>query len=188
MSHSHQPSVEWFADRAADIGVPVERLPSTMEDDEEVHQSPPTPNIPEILVDEPAIEPISELMASIDKSIQHRVRSLYAFEGDDGSEELSFGENLIITANPSKNDGDWWYGTVITSGKSGLFPKNYVEIVEPRKAKAVYAYAGDNSDELSFAEGEILSIVDTSEEEWWKAEQGGVVFIVPAAYLEVVEG
>ena len=56
------------------------------------------------------------------------------------------------------------------------------------KAKAIYAYASDKSDELTFAEGDILSIVDMSEEEWWKAEQGGVVFIVPAAYLEVVEG
>ena len=56
------------------------------------------------------------------------------------------------------------------------------------KAIAIYAYESNNSDELSFAEGDILSIVDVSEEDWWKAEQGGVVFIVPAAYLEVVEG
>jgi hypothetical protein len=28
-------------------------------------------------------------------------------------------------------------------------------------------------------EGGILLIVDMSEEEWWKAEQGGVVFLVP---------
>jgi len=35
----------------------------------------------------------------------------------------------------------------------------------------------------------VLSIVDApEEEEWWKAERGGVVFIVPAAYLELVEG
>lgn len=56
------------------------------------------------------------------------------------------------------------------------------------KAKAIYAYESGNSDELTFAEGDILSIVDMSEEEWWKAEQGGVVLIAPAAYLEVVEG
>jgi len=56
------------------------------------------------------------------------------------------------------------------------------------KAKAAYNYTGDNPDELAFNEGDILSIVDTSEEEWWKAEQSGVVFIVPAAYLELVEG
>jgi len=159
-----------------------------LEDDEDdIYESPPYSNIPLILVDEPANEPVSDLMADIDKSIQHRVRSLYAFEGD-GPEDLSFGENLIIIANPSKSDGDWWYGTISTTSKSGLFPKTYVEIVKPRKAKAIYAYASNNSDELTFAEGDILSIVDMSEEEWWKAEQGGVVFIVPAAYLEIVEG
>lgn len=56
------------------------------------------------------------------------------------------------------------------------------------KARALYTYTASNPDELSFAEDEELSIIDTNEDEWWKAEQGGVVFIVPAAYLEVVEG
>lgn len=56
------------------------------------------------------------------------------------------------------------------------------------KARAVYSYPASNSDELSFAEGDILDIVDTSEEEWWKAEQGGEIFMVPAGYLELVEG
>lgn len=56
------------------------------------------------------------------------------------------------------------------------------------KAKAIYAYTGSNPDELTFSESEELSIVDMSEDEWWKAEQRGAVYIVPAAYLEVVEG
>jgi hypothetical protein len=41
---------------------------------------------------------------------------------------------------------------------------------------------------MSFKEGDELTIVDKSDVDWWKAEQGGVIFIVPAAYLEVVEG
>jgi len=195
---SHRQSVGWFADRAADLGtspVDVQRLPSTAEDEEEdmyaSYEAPPAPAppapVPQIKVDEPSPEPMSELMADIDKSSQHRVRSLYAYEGD-GPEDLSFGENLIIVANPSKSGGDWWYGTTVNSGKSGLFPKNYVEVITPIKAKAVFTYTGGNPDELSFTEGETLSIVDMSEEEWWKAEQGGVVLIVPAAYLEIVEG
>ena len=64
----------WFADRAADIGVApdeIQRLPSTLEGDEEdIYQSPPTPDIPRILVDEPAFVPESDLMADIDKSIR----------------------------------------------------------------------------------------------------------------------
>lgn len=64
------------------------------------------------------------------------------------------------------------------------FNANYVTV----KATALYSYTGDNSDELPFVEGDSLSIVDRSDSDWWKAEQGGVIFIVPAAYLEVVEG
>lgn len=56
------------------------------------------------------------------------------------------------------------------------------------KAQALYTYAANNPDELPFTEGDVLTIIDTSEDEWWKTEQGGVVFIVPAGYLEVVEG
>jgi hypothetical protein len=56
------------------------------------------------------------------------------------------------------------------------------------KAKAIYSYAAGSPDEQSFTEGDELTIIDKSEEEWWKTEQGGVVFIVPAAYLEIVEG
>jgi hypothetical protein len=55
-------------------------------------------------------------------------------------------------------------------------------------AKAVYDYTAGNTDELSFSAGEMLSIVDNNEEEWWKAERDGAVFIVPAGYLEVAEG
>ena len=70
----HRQSTGWLTDRAADVGaVPdeIQRLPSTLEDDEEedIYQSP-TPSIPKILVDEPAIEPVSDLMADIDKSIR----------------------------------------------------------------------------------------------------------------------
>ena len=71
---SDRLSTGWFADRAADIGVvpdEIQRLPSTLEGDEEdIYHSPPTPDIPRILVDDPAIEPVSDLMADIDKSIR----------------------------------------------------------------------------------------------------------------------
>lgn len=56
------------------------------------------------------------------------------------------------------------------------------------KAKALYAYTGNSADELPFMDGDELAIVDRSESDWWKAEQNGVVFMVPAAYLEVVDG
>lgn len=56
------------------------------------------------------------------------------------------------------------------------------------KAKALYSYPGGNADELPFVEGDVLTIVDRTEPDWWKTEQDGVIFIVPAAYLELTEG
>jgi hypothetical protein len=188
-SSSHRQSVDWFAGLAADTGVasPQTHLPGTAEEDEE-EDTRETPRrgtfVPQIQINESEAEAEEDLMADVDQSTQHRVRSLYPYEGQ-RPEDLSFGENLILTAHPSKSGGDWWYGTVTRDGKSGFFPKTYVQIVEIVTAKAIFAYTGSNSDELPFAEGDELTIVDRSEDEWWKAEQGGVVFIVPAAYLEI---
>jgi hypothetical protein len=52
----------------------------------------------------------------------------------------------------------------------------------------LYTYVGGSDEELPFSESDVLSIVDTPEGDWWKADKGGVVFLVPAAYLEVVDG
>ncbi|KAF8958085.1 SNF2 family N-terminal domain-containing protein [Flammula alnicola] len=91
---SNRQSVGWFADRAADASpVDVQHLPSTAEadeEDEDCYDMPPS-HIP---VDEPTPEPISDLMADIDKSIQHRVRLLYAFEAN-GPEDLCKFSNML---------------------------------------------------------------------------------------------
>lgn len=55
--------------------------------------------------------------------------------------DLAFTENVILIANPSKSGGDWWFGRNVVSGKSGLFPKTYIEIVKPG-ALFDYLYPG----------------------------------------------
>ncbi len=55
------------------------------------------------------------------------------------------------------------------------------------KARALYSYAGSTPEELPFAEGDELVIVDDKEDPtWWKTEKAGVVFLVPSSYLEVI--
>ena len=54
--------------------------------------------------------------------------------------------------------------------------------------KALYSFVGGSADELPFSEGDVVSIVDRSEPDWWKADKGGVVFLVPAAYFEANDG
>ena len=53
------------------------------------------------------------------------------------------------------------------------------------KAKGLYDYPGGSADELPFSEGAVLSVVDRSDPDWYKAEKDGAIFIVPAAYLEI---
>ncbi|KAG2066386.1 hypothetical protein BDR04DRAFT_1106832 [Suillus decipiens] len=172
--HNKTESIDWYTGLAADQGA-VHHLPATIEEDEEAAEEASA--LPETTVD---------LMDDIDKSTEFRVRSLYPYEAQ-RPDDLSFVENLIITAHPSKTGGDWWYGTIVKDGKSGFFPQTYVQMVEPVKANALYSYTGGNADELPFSEGDELSIIDRSEADWWKAERDGIVFIVPAAYLEIVE-
>jgi hypothetical protein len=68
---SHRQSVSWFADRAADAGKEVHRLPSTNEEDEDEEPVvvPSLAAIPAIHIDEAASEGVPDLMADIDKTI-----------------------------------------------------------------------------------------------------------------------
>jgi len=183
----NRQSVDWFANRAVDSGLSnswVDVLPTTTEEEEQEEK----PVIPTIQVEQPnVLQASDDLLSDIDKTQEYTARTLYPFVGD-GPEDLSFEENLMLIVYPSKSGGDWWYGSLVSSKKSGLFPKTFIEVVQPATAKALYDYEGNNSDELHFNEGDIISIIDRSGEEWWKAERDGVVYIVPATYVEIVEG
>ena len=54
-----------------------------------------------------------------------------------------------------------------------------------QSAKALYAYSATSEDEISFEEEEQLSIVDTSDESWFKAEKNGMIGLVPSTYVEL---
>lgn len=96
---------------------------------------------------------------------------------------------------------------LLQEGKSGWFPNNYVEeikrefVLNPalcesdqklvhrlaaRQAQASFPYMGNSDEELPFAEGDKLTVVDTSDNDWWKVEKDGMIFIAPAAYLELL--
>ncbi|CAK5279140.1 unnamed protein product [Mycena citricolor] len=184
-SKDNRQSVDWYAGLAADAAPPVIDVLPPMKEESEYDE--PYGTVPDIHVEhEPEASGESDLMADIDKSVELRVRSLYAYQGD-GPDDLSFSDNIILLANPSKSGGDWWFGKSLRDGSKGLFPKTYVQEIHAVKAKAVYAYAAGNPDEVSFDEGEQLTIIDHSEDEWWKVDKGGEILIAPAGYLELVE-
>eukprot|EP01100_Stratorugosa_tubuloviscum_P008835 TRINITY_DN368_c0_g1_i2.p1 TRINITY_DN368_c0_g1~~TRINITY_DN368_c0_g1_i2.p1 ORF type:complete len:466 (-),score=291.80 TRINITY_DN368_c0_g1_i2:170-1567(-) len=54
-------------------------------------------------------------------------------------------------------------------------------------AKAVYDYAGEEGD-LSFNEGDIISVIDTSDPGgWWQGELNGAVGVFPSNFVEMIQ-
>ncbi|PBK84322.1 hypothetical protein ARMGADRAFT_1133046, partial [Armillaria gallica] len=43
------------------------------------------------------------------------------------------------------------------------------------KVKALYTYSGNGSNMLSFSKEDKITIVNVSEDVWWKVEQDGVI-------------
>ncbi|KZT54344.1 hypothetical protein CALCODRAFT_456827 [Calocera cornea HHB12733] len=190
---ANRQSVDWYAGLAADHANSsvAPSVPSLAEEDEEEQEAEPVrSSVPQIQIEEHEEAHVQEAvsggpMADVDMDKDVRVRTLYPYHGQ-RSEDLQFEENVVITAHPSKSGGDWWYGSIVKSGDEGFFPRSYVEEMNNiMAAKALYPYQGSSPEELPFAEGDHITVVDRSDENWWKAEQGGVIFNVPAAYLEL---
>ncbi|KAG9035365.1 hypothetical protein FRB95_011385 [Tulasnella sp. JGI-2019a] len=181
----NRQSVDWYAGLAADAGLNkpaaegagfAQALSSHAEADEDDQQ------VPSIQVEDTGKG--NDDLADFDMSIEYRARTLYPYEAQ-RDEEISFLENYVVLAHPSKSGDAWWYGTLVQGGKKGFFPNAYVQILDnTTNAKALYAYEGASSDERSFQEGDILTILDKSDPDWWKVEADGRIVNVPASYLE----
>eukprot|EP00299_Pterocystis_sp_00344_P014783 c7341_g1_i1.p1 GENE.c7341_g1_i1~~c7341_g1_i1.p1 ORF type:complete len:375 (+),score=101.00 c7341_g1_i1:52-1176(+) len=52
-----------------------------------------------------------------------------------------------------------------------------------KKVKAVFDFEGQHEDELSFRDGDVLTVVEESEEGWWKAELNGKQGMIPFNYV-----
>ncbi|WVF66967.1 hypothetical protein IAT40_001710 [Kwoniella sp. CBS 6097] len=188
--NANRQSVDWYAGLAADHTHPAasaagdSTLEPTREEDE--GYAPLSGDNAQQQAEAPSINVESnDEMDDFDMTKTLRVRSLYEFAGT-RDVDLSFKENVVIEAHPAKDqDSAWWYGTLVKEGSKGWFPKDYVEQLHATRAKALFDYPGGDEDQLPFMEGDLLEIVDQSDQDWWKTEKAGVIFLVPASYLEI---
>ena len=132
--------------------------------------------------------------------------SIDAFNAQSG-DELTFpkGERITLVR---EIDSFWTEG--IYNGKKGKFPSLFVKVVIPLPnelqmedsgltsevagvpneatpcAKALYLYVGASSDELSFDRGDIITLLEKVDEQWYKGGIGKSVGLFPANHVDVI--
>ncbi|XP_050682373.1 intersectin-2 [Leptidea sinapis] len=141
---------------------------------------------------------------------KHEVAQALANYTATSSEQLSLmkGQLLIVR---KKADSGWWEGELQAKGRnrqSGWFPASYVKILQSSgrtsgrttpvsskmdavpvdtvidKVIALYPYAAQNADELSFEKDDIISVTDRSQDPaWWQGELRGMTGLFPSNYV-----
>jgi hypothetical protein len=75
---------------------------------------------------------------------------------------------------------------VITSRESEEYDESGGEDSEGITGTVLYDFAAEGEDELAVAEGEIVTVVDQGNEDWWKIRNAqGIEGVVPALYVKV---
>ncbi|KAI9848497.1 MAG: hypothetical protein M1838_000497 [Thelocarpon superellum] len=127
--------------------------------------------------------------------------------------ELDLKEGEYVT-NIDMVDEDWWMGEN-AHGETGLFPSNYVELVESEEAQApvpephvhhepepvpaaptraegpsavaLYDYEAAEDNELTFAEGSKIEGLEFPDEDWWFGHHNGKSGLFPSNYVQLEE-
>lgn len=113
-------------------------------------------------------------------------RAIYDYETQEEG-ELSFkaGDTIKIL---ERNDDGWWLGQI--GNKQGMFPSNYIEEMAPQGGKslgtttAMYDYTAQEEGELSFKEGDVITIYHKHDDGWWEGEVNGKRGSFPANYTK----
>ncbi|XP_076872401.1 SH3 domain-containing protein 19 isoform X2 [Brachyhypopomus gauderio] len=157
------------------------------------------------------ITPLSQYSEYADNPVPQesssmQVQALYDFTPE-GQGELALKAGDIVS-NVEQLDTEWYLGTC--RGARGFFPINYAKLVSgpptptvaptnERRAQqsaatvsgprcvARFDFEGEQTDELSFYEGDVIRLQEYLGEDWARGEIGGHVGIFPLNFVDVVE-
>uniref|UniRef100_A0A3B3CA80 Intersectin 1 (SH3 domain protein) n=1 Tax=Oryzias melastigma TaxID=30732 RepID=A0A3B3CA80_ORYME len=126
-----------------------------------------------------------------------------------GPEQLTLAPGQLILIR-KKNPGGWWEGELQARGKKrqiGWFPANYVKLLSPSTSKTtpteptitkvappttavcqvigMYDYVAQNDDELAFQKGQVITVLNKDDCDWWKGELNGREGLFPSNYVKL---
>ncbi|XP_048189787.1 SH3 domain-containing protein 19 isoform X2 [Perognathus longimembris pacificus] len=119
-------------------------------------------------------------------------KALHSFTAET-SDDLAFqrGDRILIL---ERLDADWYRGRL--RDREGIFPAAFVQHcaaeaknvcatgLKARKAKALYDFHGENEDELSFKAGDIITGLESVNDDWMSGELLGKSGIFPKNYIQ----
>ncbi|NXU71446.1 SH319 protein, partial [Oreotrochilus melanogaster] len=94
-------------------------------------------------------------------------------------------------------DSEWYRGRL--NDKEGIFPVVFVQTCSARvelpqsvggkkgKAKALYDFHGENEDELSFKAGDVITELESVDEDWMSGEMQGKSGIFPKNFVQILK-
>ncbi|KAM9381671.1 SH3 domain-containing protein 19 [Phaethornis superciliosus] len=94
-------------------------------------------------------------------------------------------------------DSEWYKGRL--NEKEGIFPVVFVQTCSARaelpqsvgekkgKAKALYDFHGENEDELSFKAGDVITELESVDEDWMSGEIQGKSGIFPKNFVQILK-
>uniref|UniRef100_A0A8C7FEK9 Intersectin 2 n=1 Tax=Oncorhynchus kisutch TaxID=8019 RepID=A0A8C7FEK9_ONCKI len=116
-----------------------------------------------------------------------------------GTEQLSLAPGQLILIL-SKDSSGWLLGELQARGKKrqkGWFPASHVKMLGSNSGRstpaplpvcqviAVYDYKAANEDEMSFSKGQMISVFDKNDPDWWKGEVNGITGLFPTNYVQM---
>nr|XP_061792098.1 SH3 domain-containing protein 19-like [Nerophis lumbriciformis] len=112
------------------------------------------------------------------------------FNGESAN-ELSFsrGDRILVTRHV---DDQWSAGRL--DGKEGIFPKSFVESCQGTGStsshqlmgRAMYEFTSDSVEELSLQVGDIITNLESMDDEWFLGDLRGKRALVPKNYVQVL--
>lgn len=100
--------------------------------------------------------------------------------------DLDLKEGDIVQLVKKVND-DWLEGRI--GNRQGIFPLSYIDIkvslpgLSDNVVTALYAFPGENSDDLSFEEGAKITVISRISEDWLYGEYNGRKGQFPVNYI-----
>ncbi|XP_018098759.1 SH3 domain-containing protein 19 [Xenopus laevis] len=146
------------------------------------------------------VETRNNVSSADDSHVPHAL-VLHDFRGDQATDlSLNSGETVYLL---EKIDNEWYRGKC--KGSTGLFPTNHIRVIVDVPSKGLqkkpsfqcsikgprciarFEFIGDHRDELSFSEGDMITLKEYINVEWAKGELKGQTGCFPINFVEIIE-